>query len=42
VAHEVGERNLVALRPDLTRLRPLIGPPLVTLAFDQAIARLHA
>lgn len=42
VAHEVAERNLVALRPHLTRLRPLVGPPLVIYAFDQAIARLHA
>jgi ATP:ADP antiporter, AAA family len=42
VAYEVGERRLVALRSHLTRLRPLVGPPLVTFAFDRAIARLHA
>ena len=42
VAHHVAERHLVALRQDLTRLRPLAGPPLVTYAFDQAIERLDA
>ena len=42
VAHHVAERHLVALRPDLTRLRPLVGPALVIHAFDQAIARLDA
>jgi hypothetical protein len=42
VAYEVGERNMIALRPQLTQLRPLAGPPLVTYAFDRAIARLHA
>jgi ATP:ADP antiporter, AAA family len=42
VAHHVAERHLVALRHDLTRLRPMIGPPLVIYAFDQAIARLNA
>jgi AAA family ATP:ADP antiporter len=42
VAHHVAERHLVALRHDLTRLRPLVGPPLVIYAFDQAIARLDA
>ena len=42
VAHHVAERHLVALRHDLTRLRPLAGPPLVTYAFDQAIERLDA
>ncbi|HEX5061911.1 MAG TPA: hypothetical protein VFV99_21230 [Kofleriaceae bacterium] len=40
VAHHVAERHLVALRHDLTRLRPMVGPPLVIYAFDQAIARL--
>jgi hypothetical protein len=39
-AHHVAERNLVALRPHLTRLRPT--ELLVTHAFDQAIARLDA
>jgi hypothetical protein len=42
VAHHVAERHLVALRHDLTRLRPIVGPPLVIYAFDQAIARLNA
>jgi ATP:ADP antiporter, AAA family len=42
VAHHVAERHLVALRHELTRLRPLVGPPLVIYAFDQAIARLDA
>lgn len=42
VAHHVAERHLVALRHDLTRLRPLVGPPLVIYAFDQAITRLDA
>lgn len=42
VAYEVGERNMIALRPRLTQLRPLAGPPLVIYAFDRAIARLHA
>lgn len=42
VAHHVAERHLVALRHDLARLRPLVGPPLVIYAFDQAIARLDA
>ena len=42
VAHEVAERHLVTLRPELVRLRPLVGPPLVIYAFDQALARLHA
>ncbi len=41
VAHEIAERNLVSLRDDLTRLRPVMGPPLVVYAFDQAIERLH-
>jgi AAA family ATP:ADP antiporter len=40
-AHHVAERNLVALRPELTRLRPYM-PPIVGQAFDQALARLHA
>jgi ATP:ADP antiporter, AAA family len=42
VAYEVGERNMVELRTKLIQLRPLAGPPLVTYAFDRAIARLHA
>jgi ATP/ADP translocase len=42
VAHHVAERHLVALRHELSRLRPLVGPPLVIYAFDQAIARLDA
>lgn len=42
VAHHVAERRLVALRHELTRLRPLVGPPLVIYAFDQAIERLDA
>ena len=37
-AHHVAERNLVTLRPHLTRMRPI--EPLVSQAFDQAIARL--
>ena len=39
-AHHVAERRLVALRPHLARLSP--ASPLVTQAFDQAIARLDA
>jgi MFS family permease len=42
VARHVAERHLVALRGDLARLRRLDSPPLVTHAFDQAIARLDA
>ncbi len=42
VARHVAERHLVALRGDLTRLRRLDSPPLVTHAFDQAIASLDA
>ena len=42
VAHYVAERHLVALRGDLARLRPIVAPPLVIYAFDQAIARLDA
>jgi hypothetical protein len=42
VAHHVAERHLVSLRHDLARLRPLVGPPLVIYAFDQALARLDA
>jgi AAA family ATP:ADP antiporter len=42
VAYEVGERNMTSLRPRLTQLRPLAGPPLVTYAFDRAIASLDA
>jgi hypothetical protein len=40
VAHHVAERRLVALRPELVRLRTLGGSPYVIHAFDQAIARL--
>jgi len=40
VAHHIAERHLVALRHDLSRLRPIVGPPLLIYAFDQAIARL--
>jgi HEAT repeat protein len=40
VAHHIAERHLVALRGELSRLRPSVGPPLVIYAFDQAIARL--
>jgi ATP/ADP translocase len=40
IAHHVAERHLVALRHELGRLRPPVGPPLVIYAFDQAIARL--
>jgi AAA family ATP:ADP antiporter len=42
VAYHVAERHLVGLRGDLARLRRLTGSPLVTHAFDQAIARLDA
>jgi AAA family ATP:ADP antiporter len=43
VAHHVAERRLTGLRADLERLRPALGSPFVTGAFDQAIARLaHA
>jgi HEAT repeat protein len=42
VAHHVADRNLVGLREELARLRPIDGPPLVRNAFDQAIERLHA
>lgn len=41
-AHHAAERNLVSLRSDLARLRPIAGTPLVTEAFDQAIERLDA
>ena len=40
VANHVAERQLVALKADLERLRPAMGPPLVMEAFDQAMARL--
>jgi ATP/ADP translocase len=40
VAHHVAERRLVALKADLARLRPEVGPQLVINAFDQAIASL--
>ncbi|HUJ59412.1 MAG TPA: hypothetical protein VLX92_12995 [Kofleriaceae bacterium] len=39
-AHDAAERHLIALRPELTRLREASPPPLVAQAFDQAIARL--
>ncbi len=42
VAHHVAERRLVALRPELVRLRALGGSPYVLHAFDQAIERLDA
>ncbi|HEY4239894.1 MAG TPA: hypothetical protein VGM88_08765 [Kofleriaceae bacterium] len=41
-AHHVASRELVGLRADLLRLRPLAASPFVTFAFDQAIARLDA
>jgi ATP/ADP translocase len=41
-AHLVAQRRLVALRGELVRLKPVTGSPLVTDAFDQAIARLDA
>jgi ATP:ADP antiporter, AAA family len=41
VAHHVAEHRLVMLRDDLVRLGPETGSTLVTLAFDQAIERLH-
>lgn len=41
-AHHVAERRLVALRSELVRLRPVTESPLVTTAFEQAIARLDA
>ena len=42
VAHHVAERHIQTLRHDLIQQRPAVGPPLVTYAFDQAIARLDA
>ncbi|HET7506473.1 MAG TPA: HEAT repeat domain-containing protein [Kofleriaceae bacterium] len=42
VAYHVAEHRLIGLRGDLARLRPLIEPPMVAHAFDQAIARLDA
>jgi hypothetical protein len=39
-AHHVAERQLLALRPELLRLRSLDVPPHVLRAFDQALARL--
>jgi len=39
-AHHVAERNLVELRDELMRLKPLTESKLVTQAFEQAIARL--
>jgi len=41
-AHHVAERNLVALRGVLVRLRPVTSSDLVLHSFDQAIERLHA
>jgi len=41
VAYHIAERNLVGLRNDLVRMRPLASRPLVISSFDQAIARLH-
>jgi len=41
VAEHVAERHLTALTGDLTRLRPADGHPLVTHAFDHALAVLH-
>lgn len=40
-AHHVAERRLIALRPELARLRPVTESVLVSHAFDQAIARLE-
>jgi len=40
VAYHIADRHLVALRAELARLRPSDGLPLVTFAFDEAIARL--
>jgi hypothetical protein len=40
VAYHVADRGMIALRADLERLRPSLGPPFVVHAFDQAIARL--
>lgn len=42
VAYHVADQRLVGLRGDLARIRRLTGSPLVTHAFDQAIARLDA
>lgn len=41
VAYDIAERQLVSLRPQLQRLRPLAGSDLVIHAFDQALSRLH-
>jgi hypothetical protein len=41
-AHHVAAHRLVALHDDLVRLGPTTGSTFVTLAFDQAIASLHA
>ena len=41
VAGYVAERHLIALRPDLTRLRPGDERPVVTQAFDHALEVLH-
>jgi ATP/ADP translocase len=41
VAEHVAEHHLTALTDDLSRLRPADGHPLVTHAFDHALAVLH-
>jgi hypothetical protein len=41
-AHHAAARGLYRLRPDLERLRPATGSPLLIQAFDHAIARLAA
>lgn len=40
-AHHVAELQLVELRDELVRLKPITDSALVTNAFEQAIARLH-
>ncbi len=40
-AHHVAELQLVELRDELVRLKPMTESTLVTSAFEQAIARLH-
>lgn len=40
-AHHVAELQLVELREELVRLKPITDSALVTHAFEQAIARLH-
>jgi hypothetical protein len=41
-AYHVAEHHLVAIRPELVRLRASASPPLVHHAFEQAIGRLDA